>query len=138
MLGAAIALLGQHLTKRSEARARTTEMLLNACAHVVASSSDLLNRIWEEHALRLEGRVVEWDLAGHRLASARVEILSVDVRLVAALHEVNEAGKALGAYWRRGNTEEAEYQARRDRYRAAMHAFTDESGRAIRNRTVRS
>ncbi|MCX4826822.1 hypothetical protein OG883_45125 [Streptomyces sp. NBC_01142] len=96
------------------------------------------NRIWEEHALHLEGRVVERDLAGHRLASARVEILSVDAGLVAALREVNEAGKALGAYWRRGNTEEAEYQARRDRYRAAMHAFTEESGRTIRSLSVHS
>lgn len=43
--------------------------------HRVNTAAHLLNRIWEEHALRLEGRVVDWDLAVHRLASARVEIL---------------------------------------------------------------
>lgn len=129
--GAAIALLGQYLSKRSEARAKSVELLMDACAHVAASTGDLLNRIWEEHVLRLEGRVAGWDLANHRLASARVQILTRDAGLLAALREVNDAGQALGAYWRRGDAEESEYQARRDRYRAAMHAFIGQSSRVL-------
>jgi hypothetical protein len=81
--------------------------------------------------LSLEHRVVDWDLGSHRLASARIQILSRDAGLLAALREVNDAGQALGAYWRRGNTEEAEYHARRDRYRSAMHAFIEQSSRVI-------
>ncbi|WP_274563751.1 hypothetical protein [Streptomyces spiramyceticus] len=130
---AAIALLGQYLAKRSEAPAKTTELLMNACVHVTSSSSDLLNRVWEEHVLHLEGRVREWDLAGHRLATAQIQILSQDARLVAALHEVNDAGQALGSYWRRGSVDEVEYQTRRDRYRKAVRQFTEHSGRAIRS-----
>ncbi|GGT57040.1 hypothetical protein GCM10010271_70950 [Streptomyces kurssanovii] len=129
--GAAIALLGQYLNKRSEARAKSVELLMDACAHVAASSGDLLNRIWEEQVLNLESRVVGWDLAGHRLASARVQILTRDAGLLAALREVNDAGQALGAYWRRGDVEEAEYQSRRDRYSAAMHEFLAQSSRVL-------
>ncbi|AJE86728.1 hypothetical protein SLNWT_6352 [Streptomyces albus] len=129
--GAAIAILGQYLTKRSEARAKSMELLMDACAQVAASSGDLLNRIWEEYALGLEGRVVQWDLAAHRLASARVEILARDAGLLAALREVDDAGQALGAYWRRGEVEEAAYRSRRDRYRAAMHEFLAQSSRVL-------
>lgn len=136
LTGAAIALLGQHLNQRSAAHAKTAELLTNACAEVSASSNDLLNRIWEEHELQLTDRVTTWNLAGHRLASARVEILSQDARLVSALHEVNDAGKALGAYWLRGNVDETEYETRRRRYRTAVESFTTESGRAIRGRTT--
>ncbi|OPG10725.1 hypothetical protein B1R27_01335 [Streptomyces sp. GKU 895] len=129
--GAAIALLGQYLSKRSEARARTVELLMEACAHVAASSGDLLNRVWEERVLNLEGRVVDWDLASHRLATARIQILSQDAGLLAALREVNDAGQALGAYWRRGNAQEAEYRSRRDRYRAALQGFVEHSSRVV-------
>ncbi|MFF4227754.1 hypothetical protein [Streptomyces sp. NPDC001820] len=135
--GAAIALLGQHLNKRSEARAKTVELLMDACAQIAASSGDFLNRVWEEQVLNLEGRVIEWDLASHRLASARLQILAHDAGLLAALREVNDAGQALGAYWRRGDTEESEYQARRDRCRAAMHSFIEQSSRVIGKRLER-
>lgn len=135
--GAAIALLGQHLIKRSEARAKTVELLMDACAQIAASSGDFLNRVWEEQVLNLEGRVVEWDLASHRLASARLQILAHDAGLLAALLEVNDAGQALGAYWRRGGTEEPEYRARRDRCRAAMHSFIEQSSRVIGKRLER-
>lgn len=135
--GAAIALLGQYLSKRSEARAETVESLTEACAHVAASSKDLLNRVWEERVLNLEGRVVDWDLASHRLATARIQILSQDVGLLAALREVNDAGQALGACWRRGNAEESEYRARRDRYGAALRVFVEQSSRVVGNHLER-
>ncbi|MGW0168825.1 hypothetical protein ACWDWT_27180 [Streptomyces sp. NPDC003343] len=132
--GAAIALLGQYLSKRSEARAKTLELLMNACAHIAASSEDVLNRIWEERELNLEGRVAEWDLASHRLATARIQILSQDAGLLTALREVNDAGQALGAYWRRGNAEESEYRSRRDRYRTALRVFIEQSSRVVGKR----
>ncbi|MGW1468341.1 hypothetical protein ACWCPT_28795 [Streptomyces sp. NPDC002308] len=136
-VGAVIALLGQYLSKRSETRARTVDLLMDACARLAASSGDLLNRIWEEQALGLEHRAVEWDLAGHRLATARIQILSQDAALLASLQEVNDAGQALGDYWRRGNTEESEYRSRRDRYRTAMHLFIEQSSRVIGKRMAR-
>ncbi|MGW4809316.1 hypothetical protein [Kitasatospora sp. NPDC004272] len=134
-VGAAIALLGQYLAKRREERARATELLLNSCAEVAASCSDLLYRVWEERELGVTGRVEGWDLNGHRLATARIRILSGDPGLVAASEEVNTAGQALSSYWRKGAVEDTEFQARRDRYRTAMDAFVDVSGRRIGTRT---
>lgn len=75
--------------------------------------------------------------ACHRLATARIQILSQDAGLSAALREVNEAGQALRAYWRRGNAEETEYRSRRDRYRTALRGFVEHNSRVIGKRPER-
>ncbi|MFJ5231482.1 hypothetical protein ACIQBJ_16475 [Kitasatospora sp. NPDC088391] len=131
VVGAAIALVGQYLAKRREERAKAVELLLNSCAEVAASCSDLLYRVWEERELGLPGRVEGWDLNGHRLATARIRILSGDPALVAASEEVNTAGQALSSYWRKGVVDDTEFQVRRERYRAATDSFVDVSGRRI-------
>ncbi|GJF33394.1 hypothetical protein KNE206_60940 [Kitasatospora sp. NE20-6] len=134
VVGAAIALMGQYLAKRRDERVKATELLLNSCAEVAASCSDLLHRVWEERELGVPGRVEGWDLGGHRLATARIRILSGDPGLIAASEEVNTAGQALSSYWRKGEVDDAEFQVRRDRYRTAMDAFVRTSGRAVRLR----
>jgi hypothetical protein len=129
--GAAIALLGQHLNKRSEARAKTVELLIDACAQVAASSGDFLNRVWEEQVLNLEGRVIEWDLASHRLASARLQILSHDAGLLAALREVNDAGQALGPIGDEVTQKSPSTEPGGTGAVSAMHSFVEQSSRVI-------
>jgi len=73
--GAAIALGGQYLTRRSEQRERLTTVLLEQCATVVALSEDFRNRVWEERNQLAENVVAKWDLAAYRLAEARLRIL---------------------------------------------------------------
>lgn len=121
--GGAIALAGQYLTRRLDTRSRGSELLLELCATIVALSEDFRNRLWEERLLGHTGRVDTWDLAGARLAEARLRILSKDQRLLGALDEVTKSGGSLGAYWRRGQVEEDELQRRSDRNKDAIAAF---------------
>lgn len=134
VVGAAIALLGQHLVKRAEARARLSELLVEQCALVAASASDFQNRVWEERVLSMDGRVSSWDLSAHRLASARLQILSRDRSLLSALEELNKAGQQLGSYWRRGSVDDDEYTRRWNRHRTAKSQFLAVSGEVVRRR----
>ncbi|HEY6797694.1 MAG TPA: hypothetical protein VI248_23715 [Kineosporiaceae bacterium] len=121
--GGAIALAGQYLTRRLENRSRGGELLLELCATVVALNEDFRNRLWEERRLGQTGRVDGWDLAGTRLAEARLRIVARDQRLLDALDEVTTSGGSLGSYWRRGQLEEGELQRRSDRNKDAIAAF---------------
>ncbi|WP_369243183.1 hypothetical protein AB5J56_13660 [Streptomyces sp. R21] len=132
--GAAIALVGQHLVKRAEEQARMSELLLEQCVAVAASSSDFRDRIWEERHLGLEGRVAGWDLSALRLATARLQILSKDDTLLASLDQLNKAGRRLGSSWRRGDVNDADYAELWDRHNAALKQFLAASGRAVRRR----
>ncbi|MFH8736867.1 hypothetical protein [Streptomyces sp. NPDC017964] len=134
VVGAAIALVGQHLAKRAENKARISELLLEQCASVVTTASDFQNRVWEERVLQLEGRVSEWDLKAHRLAIARIQILSRDQVLLSALNELNKAGQGLGSYWRQGNVDDGEYARRWERTRTAKADFITASGAVVRRR----
>ncbi|MGW9031886.1 hypothetical protein ACWGQ5_49415 [Streptomyces sp. NPDC055722] len=134
VVGAAIALLGQHLMKRAEDRTRLTELLLEQCALVAASAADFENRIWEEAVLGMDDRVNGFDLAAHRLSSVRLQILTRDPALHAALEELNDAGKRLGSYWRRGDVDDDEYTRRWNRHHTAIAEFLDVSGEAVRRR----
>ncbi|MYX93915.1 hypothetical protein GT045_03610 [Streptomyces sp. SID486] len=136
--GAVIALVGQHLVKRSEEKARIAQLLLEQCALVAASSADLQHRVWEEKALSLEGRVSDWDLSAQRLASARLRFLSKDQALLSALEEMNKAGQQFGSYWRRGHIDDPEYAARWSRYSEAIERFVAASGNAVRRRLTHS
>jgi hypothetical protein len=136
--GAAIALMGQHLVKRSEEQARIAELLLEQCALVAASSMDFQHRIWEERVLSLEGRVSSWDLSTQRLATARLHILSKDEALLSALDQLNKACQRMGGYWRRGNVDNAEYSELWGRYNVAVERFLAASGKAVRRRIAHS
>jgi hypothetical protein len=138
VVGAAIALLGQHLIKRAEDRARSTEMLLEQCAAVAASSADFRDRIWEERHLGLEGRVAGWDLSALRLATARLQILSKDEALLSSLDQLNRAGRRLGSRWRRSDVNDADYSDLWDQHHAAVKQFIAMSGKAVHRRLSRS
>ncbi|MFE1286001.1 hypothetical protein [Streptomyces sp. NPDC058751] len=138
VVGAAIALLGQHLVKRAEHRARISELLLEQCAYLAASSSDFHNRVWEERVLDMNDRVSSWDVSAHGLASARLQILSKDRALLSALQELNNAGQQLGSYWRRGVVDEAEFTSRWNRHRIATEQFIATSGEVVHRRLAQA
>ncbi|MFG2941544.1 hypothetical protein [Streptomyces sp. NPDC048282] len=134
VVGAAIALLGQHLMKRAEDRARLSELLMEQCSLVAASAADFENRIFEEWILGLADRVDGFDLSAHRLASVRLQILSRDRALFSALEELNEAGKALGGCWRRGDVDDDEVTRRYSRHHIAIAEFIAVSGDVVPRR----
>ncbi|MEU6090193.1 hypothetical protein ABZ865_25965 [Streptomyces sp. NPDC047085] len=134
VVGAAIALLGQHLAKRAEDRSRLSELLLEQCALVAASEADFESRIWEERVLGMDDRVSGFDLAAHRLASVRLQILSRNRALLTALEELNEAGKSLGSYWRRGEVDDEEFTELWNRHHAAIAEFLVVSSKVLRRR----
>lgn len=135
--GAAIALVGQYLARRGEGSVRRTELVLEQCSQLVALSEDFRNHLWEERELSQVGRVDGWDLAAYRLAAARLSILCRHQPLLSARDDMNESGKRLGAYWRRGSAEPEELEQRYERYKAAIEAFVEQSGLFIRQRLGR-
>ncbi|GHC89532.1 hypothetical protein [Streptomyces flavofungini] len=134
VVGAAIALMGQHFMKRAEDRSRLSELLLEQCALVAASAADFEGRIWEERVLGLEGRVSGFDLSANQLAFVRLRILSRDRALSSALEELNEAGEKLGSYWRRGGGDDAEVTRRWTRHHSALVEFIAVSGEVVPRR----
>ncbi|WP_194906204.1 hypothetical protein [Catenulispora rubra] len=133
VVGATIALVGQQVTRRSEARRRGGELLLEQCALVVALAHDYTNRLWEEKELGLVGRVDGWDLQADRLAVARLRILSADNRLRQALEELEDAGEELGKYWRGGSSDSGEFDARKLRFKTARAAFEAASASVVKH-----
>jgi hypothetical protein len=125
--GAAIALVGQHVIKRGEARVRIAELLIEQCAQVVALNDDYRNRVWEERKLGLAGRVESWDLYGHQLATARLKVLCNDVAVLRALVQVNLAGGVLGRCWRKGDSDPAEVETCWQDFKDASEAFVTAS-----------
>jgi hypothetical protein len=132
--GAAIAILGQYVAARGQMRTRGGELLLEHCAVLVAMNEDFRNRLWEERVLGQQGRLDGWDLAGARLATARLRILCPDESVLTALVDMNSAAKDLGAYWRRGNADAAEVDLRYEQLKQAIESFADASTRLIRPR----
>jgi hypothetical protein len=132
--GAAIALAGQWAVVRGQRRTRVGELLLEQCARVVALNEDFRNRLWEERTLSRPGRVESWDLGAARLAAAQVRILCMDADVLAALSELGTAGRELGAYWRRGDIDEAELEYRYHRQKAAIEQFSETAAALVRHR----
>jgi hypothetical protein len=136
--GAGIAIFGQYVTKQGESKARRAELLLEQCSQLVALSEDFRNRLWEERELGLPGRVDAWELGAFRLSAARLRILCCDQDVLEALDELNSSGKALGAYWRRGNSDAGELDARYERAKTAAEGFITASARLFRQRSRRA
>lgn len=130
--GAGVAIFGQYITRRGESNARLAELLLEQCSQVLALSEDFGNRLWEERNLGLRGRVDGWDLGRFRLAEARMRILCRDHHVLAALDELNSSGRALGGYWRRGDIDAGELEARYERAKLSAEAFATASARLFR------
>ena len=85
----------------------------------------------------LSGQVDGWDLRGDRLSAARLRILPDNAVLIAALDELNSAGKSLGAYWREGNSNPDDFEARQVRYKSARAGFLDASRAVVRTQLIR-
>jgi hypothetical protein len=95
---------------------------------VVALEEDFRNRLWEERKLDQSGRIDGWDVAGFRLAAARVRLLTADRRVAEALAATTRAGTDLGSYWRRGNRDEDETERLWRSHREALEAFVLAAG----------
>lgn len=134
VVGAAIALVGQQVTRHGEVKIHSGELLLEQCAQVLALSHDYTNRVWEERQLGLAGRVDGWDGRAHRFAVARLRILSANVDLRQALDELENAGEDLGKFWRSGNTDPDHFDLHWRRFIAARTAFENASADVIRQR----
>lgn len=121
--GAAIALGGQFLTRRSEQRERLATVLLEQCAAMIALSEDFRNRVWEERNRLAEDAVAKWDLAGYRLAQARLRILCRDPDVLTAIERLRKAGTDLGGTWRVSPHDETAVDAAWEAHRSALKAF---------------
>ncbi len=75
-----------------------------------------------------------YDLPANTLAYVRLQILTRDAALLAALEELNTAGKELGSYWRQGHVDDDEYARRWRRHHAVIPEFIEASGEAVRRR----
>jgi hypothetical protein len=123
LAGAFIALAGQRLAYRSQARDTSRLLVLEQCAHIVALSEDYRNRLWEERQGLASDKIAGWDLPSYRLAEARLRILAPSSRLLAALENLDESGSALGRLWRGGSTESTELDPALAAHRASIEAF---------------
>ena len=134
LAGGIIALAGQQWGTYRANRTRAGELLLEQCAQFIALSHDFRNRAWEETVLGQSGRVDAWDVSGHRLAMARIQILCRDPGVLAAVKEMHESGTAYGGHLRRGDVSDGELRALRERNKASIETFTTESARVVRRR----
>lgn len=126
--GAAIALGGQYVTRRSEAR---EALLLEQCALLVALSGDYLNRVWEEQNQVAAGVVAAWDLGGCRLAQARLRILCREADVLPALQRLSETGSDLGKGWRLTPPTRGLSGQHLEAHRSALNIFTAASSRLL-------
>ena len=132
--GAVLALVGQHVLRRSDARERLGLLLLEQCSFLIASSEDYRNRIWEERKGLSQTAVAGWDLSAHRLAQARLKVLCHDRQVHAALTELQESGTALGRSWRLSRQDGPEVQEAWRRHKMALENFLEVSSRLVRRR----
>ncbi len=132
--GAVIALAGQQWGTRAANRTRAGELLLEQVAQLIALSEDFRTRAWEATVLGQHHRLDGWDLAGHRLAMARVRVLCKDPAVLAALEEMEESGQDYGSHLRRGDANADELAALRERNKASIQALATASSPVIRRR----
>lgn len=132
--GAVIALAGQQWGTRRENKTRAGEILLEQCAQVIALSHDFRNRAWEEMVLGQQGKVDGWDVSGHRLAMARIQILCPNATVLQALKELQESGTSYGGHLRRRDVSEDKLKDLRQQNKDAIEDFREASARVVRKR----
>jgi hypothetical protein len=135
--GAVVALGGQYVTRRSEARERQEALLLEQCALLVALSGDYLNRVWEERNQLATDVVASWDLGAYRIAQARLRILCRKPDVLLALDTLSKTGGDLGKAWRLTPDDVGNVDAALDAHRSALDAFTTASSRLLQLRRGR-
>ena len=134
VVGAAIALVGEQFSRRWNRRTHVSEVVLEQCALLIALSEEFRYRAWEESALGLQGRVDSWDLASHRMAKARLEILCRDAAFLAALQEFSSLGRSYGSHLRLGDLNDAELKDLHAREAVACEMFEKASAQVVRRR----
>ena len=131
LAGAAIAIVGQRLSYRSESRDRLQTLVLERASQLVALSEDFRNRVWEErHGVSAE-TVVAWDLAAFRLAEATLRLLCPSPAMTSALRELRQAGQDLGKEWRLNRSSGPQLDLAWERHRKAIEDFLSTSSDAL-------
>jgi hypothetical protein len=138
LAGALIAFGGQFLMRRSERQERNETLLLEQCALIIALSQDYRNRVWEERHQVASDVVSRWDIGTYRLAEARLQLLSREPKLWAALEALHKSGVALGKAWRLGSSDEAGIDSAWAAHRDAVDRFIDVGFQTIRQGPARS
>jgi hypothetical protein len=128
--GAMIALSGQYLMRRTDARERSEALLLEQAAMVVALSKDYRNRVWEERNNIAANVVGAWDIGAFRLAEARLHILSNDPETLRTLNGLRRSGAALGRAWRLSPHDEQTVDAAWNTHHDAIEHFIAASSRS--------
>jgi hypothetical protein len=132
--GATIAIIGQHVAGRSEARERASTLLLEQCAQLVALAEDYRNRVWEERHKLSNEAVAAWDISAYSLAEARLRILCRDPSVLSALDALRQAGINLGKTWRVSRADGPNVQQAWEAHRDALDDFITASSTLIRPR----
>lgn len=121
--GGALVLAGQYLARRQERRDRRSQLLFENCVRLIAIEEDFRGRVWNERCAGAKDQVDSWNAEGFRIAEASVGILTTDSDLLAALHQVRESGKQLGAKWRLDQRDSPALERLTKEHRAALDAF---------------
>ena len=136
--GAFVAFGGQYLVNRTERTERNIALLLEQCALIIALSHDYRNRVWEERHQVASDVVGKWDIGTHRLAQARLRILSRDPDFLAAMDALQKSGTALGRAWRLNPDDSAAVDSAWEANRDAIALFTSVTSQIIQPRPTRN
>jgi hypothetical protein len=131
--GAAIALLGQWVAKRGEQRRGLPNFSSSSALYWSRSTRTSVTASGKSERYNRPGGSTVGTSGAARLASARMRILCDDADVLAALDEIGIAGKELGAYWRRGDIDEEEFERRYEREKTATARFLDAAAGVIRS-----
>jgi len=131
--GAAIALLGQWVAKRGEQRRGLPNFSSSSAPYWSRSTRTSVTASGKSERYNRPGGSTVGTSGAARLASARMRILCDDADVLAALDEIGIAGKELGAYWRRGDIDEEEFERRYEREKSATARFLDAAAGVIRS-----
>jgi hypothetical protein len=143
--GGLVTILGQYFLRLADKRTAFVDFVLEQCAQLIALEEDLRNRVWEERALGLGGRVSEWPLSEYLVAEARLKIACRDRGLHDALQDIQLAGRALSTAWRGDERDEEAVEAMWRQHREALDrliavsgALLERAGDARRRRSLYS
>lgn len=137
-VGALLAFGGQYLMVRSERQERNTALLLEQCALIISLSEDYRNRVWEEQSKVASEVVAKWDIGTYRLAEARLRLLSRQPDFLASLDALDKSGRAVGAAWRLGVTDDSAFERALVAHRDALERFVSVSSQITQLRSAPS
>jgi hypothetical protein len=133
-LGGVVALVGQQLSGRSQAKDRNATLLLEQLSTLVALSHDYRNRIWEERNNLSRNAAAKWHLSAYRMAQSRVRILVSDPELLGAVSELERLGIQLGRTWRLRRADSPDVEQAWQDHKKAVDNLTDLGRRLFTSR----